>query len=83
MLSVWYGLQVEGPFSHMLPEVNPLPDVRDSRFNIDSLYGLLTKGPACASGSNLCSDLRIGPAWENLRFNINGHAQDFPRHNLC
>ena len=46
MLSVWSGLQVEGPFSHMLPEVNPLPDVRDLGFNIDSPYGSPTKGPA-------------------------------------
>ena len=40
--------------SHTLPEVNPLPDVKDLRFNIDSFYGLLTRGPASASG-NICA----------------------------
>ena len=30
---------VKKPFSHMLPEVYPLPDVRVFRFNIDSPYG--------------------------------------------
>ena len=35
----------------MLPEVDTLPDVEDLRFNIDSSYGLFTRGPAAASGS--------------------------------
>ena len=42
---------VEKPFLHMLPEVYPLPDVRVFRFNIDSSYGLFTRGPTGASGS--------------------------------
>ena len=46
MLSRRTGVQVKGSLLHMLPEVNPLPDVKDLRFNIDSLYGLFTRGPA-------------------------------------
>ena len=70
---------VEKPFSHMLPEVNPLLDVRDLRFNIDNPYGSPSKGPASASGSKCASGWSV----ESLRVNINGHAQDFPSHRLC
>ena len=42
---------VERPFLHMLPEVDSLPDVKDLRLNIDSSYGLFTRGPASTSGS--------------------------------
>ena len=35
----------------MLPEVDSPPDVKDLRYNIDSSYGLFTRGPAGASGS--------------------------------
>ena len=42
---------VETPFLHMLPEGYPLPEWRVFRFNIDSSYGLFTRGPAGASGS--------------------------------
>ena len=61
---------VERPFSHILLEVNPLPDVRDLRFNIDSPYGSPSKGPASASGSKCASGWSV----ESLRVNINRHA---------
>ena len=63
----------------MLPEVDLLPDVKDLRFNIDSSYGLFTRGPTGASGS-ICAS---GWSRKNLRFNISVHAEDFPSHKLC
>ena len=38
--------QVEEQFLHMLAEVDPLPDVKDLRFNIASFYEPFTRGPA-------------------------------------
>ena len=38
--------QVDGLFLQMLAEVDPLPDVKDLRFNIASSHDLFTRGPA-------------------------------------
>ena len=46
ILSRRTGAQVKGSLLHMLPEVNPLPDVKDLRFNIASSHDLFIRGPA-------------------------------------
>ena len=46
MMSRRTDAQVKGSLLHMLPEVNPLPDVKDLRFNIVRSHDPFTRGPA-------------------------------------